>query len=126
MSTQLATARRVLRASLSLKEHGTLQTRRECAAAIQRRERRGPRSGSTARGLMSEAAPAGPGQYFGTGETANIRSRAFHFNTASLAILRKMGFVVSGRSRAMCLARGKEIEHIDAELTREAFEDARK
>ena len=74
---------------------------------------------------MSEAARKSPGRGVGAGETANIRPGIGHFNAASLAIPRKMGFVVTGRSRAMCLARGKEIDHIDAELSREAFEDAR-
>ena len=33
----------------------------------------------------------------------------------------KLGFVETGRSTRHCLARGEELEHIDTELTREAY-----
>ncbi|QQR39250.1 GNAT family N-acetyltransferase [Devosia rhizoryzae] len=73
------------------------------------------------RGFMTEAAWASLDWYFGqTGATA-IYSGVFHFNAASLAIQRKLGFSEIGRSRLHCLARGVEVEHIDTQLTRERF-----
>lgn len=46
---------------------------------------------------------------------------AFRFNAASLAIQRKLGFVVTGCSMVRYLARGENIEPIDTELTRAAY-----
>ena len=72
-------------------------------------------------GLMSEALYAILDWYYDVTEEDDIRSGAFHFNMASIALQMKLGFVETGRSERHCLARGKELEHIDTELTREAY-----
>lgn len=73
------------------------------------------------RGLMSEAVRAALGWFFTACGADRIVAGAFHFNMASLAIQHKLGFVEVGRSIRHSLARGAEIEHIDTELTRDAF-----
>lgn len=70
------------------------------------------------RGLMTEAVEAVLDWYFRVTSSNAIRSGVFHFNKASLAIQKKMGFVQIGTSRLLCLARGEEVRHIDTELTR--------
>jgi len=77
------------------------------------------------RGLMSEAVRAALGWYFSVSEAASLGSGVFHFNRASLAIQRKMGFREVGVSKRLCLARGEEVRHIDTELTRGAWEERR-
>ncbi len=72
-------------------------------------------------GLMTEALTAALSWFFATAEEDTVISGAFHFNAASLAIQRKLGFVQTGRSMLHCLARGEDIEHIDTELTRAAY-----
>jgi RimJ/RimL family protein N-acetyltransferase len=76
------------------------------------------------RGLMSEAVTAALSWYFSKSDADIVLSGVFHFNMASLAIQHKLGFVETGRSEVHCLARKADIEHIDTELTREAFEAA--
>lgn len=73
-------------------------------------------------GLMSEALKAVIGWYFSVTHADLITSGIFHFNMPSLAIQQKLGFVETGRSSLHCLARSEYIEHIDTELTRDAFE----
>lgn len=73
-------------------------------------------------GLMTEAMTEALDWYFSTTSADWVLSGVFHFNMASLAIQQKLGFVEVGRSEVYCLARGEDIEHIDTELTREAFE----
>ncbi|MEX0860700.1 MAG: GNAT family N-acetyltransferase, partial [Cucumibacter sp.] len=70
------------------------------------------------RGLMTEAVRAALDWYFGETGAGRVGSGVFHFNAPSLAIQRKLGFVETGRSLVHCLARGKDIEQIDTELTR--------
>lgn len=73
-------------------------------------------------GLMSEALRAVLGWYFAATGADRILAGAFHFNAASLAIQHKFGFAEIGRSNVHSLARNATIEHIDTELTREAFD----
>ena len=73
------------------------------------------------RGLMTEAVTAVVAWYFSAVPDAKILSGVFHFNKASLAIQKKLGFVVTATSRRHCLARGEEVRHIDTELTRAAW-----
>lgn len=74
-------------------------------------------------GLMTEAAKATLGWFYKATATDVVISGAFHFNMASLTIQHKLGFVETGRSLRHSLARGEDVEHIDTELTREAFTD---
>ncbi len=78
------------------------------------------------RGTMSEAVTGALKWYFTHSKADIVTSGVFHFNMASLAIQHKLGFVETGRSMVRCLARNADIEHIDTELTREAFEAALK
>lgn len=77
-----------------------------------------------ARGIMSEAIKATIGWYYANTGDDIVTSGVFHFNMASLAVQHKLGFVEIGRSNAYCPARGEDIEHIDTELSRDAFEAA--
>ena len=70
------------------------------------------------RGIMSEAAQAVIDWYFESDFGPVIHCGAFHFNKASLAVQKKLGFVETGTSRRHCLARGEEVGHIDTELRR--------
>lgn len=70
------------------------------------------------RGIMTEAASAVVDWYFGATSAGVITSGVFHFNKASLAIQKKLGFAETGTSMLLCLARGEEVKHIDTELTR--------
>lgn len=72
-------------------------------------------------GLMTEAVGAAVGWLFAATDVPAIYSGVFHFNAASLAIQRKLGFVEIGRSSLLCLARGAEVEHIDTKLARGAW-----
>jgi len=73
-------------------------------------------------GYMTEAMDTVIGWYFSASGADQLISGVFHFNMASLAIQQKLGFVETGRSRVYCQARGETLEHIDTELTREAFD----
>ena len=46
----------------------------------------------------------------------------FEGNPASLRIQEKLGFEVAGRSMVHCLAQGRDLPHIDTQITRQAFE----
>lgn len=74
------------------------------------------------RGIMTEAAFAVVDWYFEATNADRIISGVFHFNMASLAIQQKLGFVETGRSTMHALARNEDVEHIDTELTKDAFE----
>ena len=73
------------------------------------------------RGLMSEAVRASLDWYFETTAAPTLTSGVFHFNKASLAIQKKVGFVEIGTSSRLCLARGEEVRHIDTQLTHAAW-----
>jgi RimJ/RimL family protein N-acetyltransferase len=70
---------------------------------------------------MSEAAAAAIDWYFGATDASVLYSGVFHFNAASLAIQRRLGFTETGRSSLLCLARNAELEHIDTKLTRSVW-----
>jgi RimJ/RimL family protein N-acetyltransferase len=70
------------------------------------------------RGFMTEAVAAILDWYFESTSAVSISSGVFHFNKASLAIQRKLGFTETGSSYRLCLARKEEVRHIDTELTR--------
>jgi RimJ/RimL family protein N-acetyltransferase len=74
------------------------------------------------RGYAAEAAFAALQWYFQSTTAGSVQSGAFHFNAPSLAIQRKLGFVVIGRSMSHNRARGEDIDHVDTVLTREAFQ----
>ncbi|KKB78939.1 hypothetical protein VW35_10780 [Devosia soli] len=69
------------------------------------------------RGIMTEAAIACLDWFFAVSRAPVVYSGVFHFNGASLAIQRRLGFAETGRSWLLCLARGVEVEHIDTQLT---------
>lgn len=73
-------------------------------------------------GIMTEALNKVVDWYFEVTKADLITSGVFHFNMPSLAIQQKLGFVETGRSILHSIARGEDIEHIDTELTRDAFE----
>lgn len=73
-------------------------------------------------GIMTEALHAVVDWYFKVTNADIITCGAFHFNMASLAIQQKLGFVETGRSILHSIARGEDLEHIDTELTRDAFD----
>jgi RimJ/RimL family protein N-acetyltransferase len=77
------------------------------------------------RGLMSEAVAAALDWYFTITDATRLASGVFHFNKASLAIQKKVGFVETGTSSRLCLARGEEVRHIDTELTRPVWAERR-
>jgi RimJ/RimL family protein N-acetyltransferase len=70
------------------------------------------------RGIMTETVTAVVGWYFTRTNANAITSGVFHFNKASLAIQKKLGFTETGTSMLLCLARGEEVKHIDTELSR--------
>jgi RimJ/RimL family protein N-acetyltransferase len=74
-------------------------------------------------GYMTEAAAAARNWFFGVSDAPALLCGAFHFNAASLAIQRKLGFVETGRSKVYCLARGEDVDHIDTALSRIRFEE---
>ncbi len=78
------------------------------------------------RGLMTEAAGAAIDWYFKTTGAEQLYSGIFAFNQASLAVQNKLGFAQIGQSALLCLARGREVEHIDTVLTRAAWMKAAK
>jgi RimJ/RimL family protein N-acetyltransferase len=77
------------------------------------------------RGIMSEAAAAAVDWFFNATDAEAIYSGVFHFNAASLAIQKRLGFTETGRSTLLCLARGAELEHIDTKLTRSVWKARR-
>lgn len=70
------------------------------------------------RGFMTEAARTALDWYFADPRPGRVISGVFHFNTASLAIQKKLGFRETGTSSLLCLARGVHVRHIDTELSR--------
>ncbi len=76
------------------------------------------------RGFMTEAVRATLDWYFRTTNAADVASGVFHFNRASLAIQKKLGFVETGTSTLTCLARGEQVRHIDTQLTRTRWTEA--
>jgi RimJ/RimL family protein N-acetyltransferase len=77
------------------------------------------------RGFMSEAAAAVLDWYFGVTEAASVQSGVFHFNKASLAVQRKLGFIEIGTGTLHCLARHEDLRHIDTRLTRARWDERR-
>ena len=77
------------------------------------------------RGIMSEAVAASLDWFFATTDAESVYSGVFHFNAASLAIQTRLGFIETGRSTLLCLARNAEVAHIDTQLTRERFRQKR-
>jgi RimJ/RimL family protein N-acetyltransferase len=73
------------------------------------------------RGFMSEAARAVLDWYFAVTPAEHVQSGVFHFNKASLAVQRKLGFTEIGSSTLHCLARGEDLRHIDTRLTRDRW-----
>jgi RimJ/RimL family protein N-acetyltransferase len=73
------------------------------------------------RGIMTEAAKAALEWFFSATERDTIYSGAFSFNRPSLMVLKKLGFIETGRSTLLCLARNEEVGHIDTKLTRDAW-----
>lgn len=76
-------------------------------------------------GYMREAASALIDAYFSRAGSDEILSGAFADNPRSQAVLRKLGFVMTGKSRCACQARGVEVDHIDMILTRDARQDVK-
>ncbi len=76
------------------------------------------------RGIMSEALRETLRWYYERAQADIVTSGVFYFNMASLAVQHKLGFVETDRSMVYCPARGADIEHINTELTRDAFEAA--
>jgi len=72
-------------------------------------------------GYMSEACKAVIGWMFEAAEPAYVKSGVFATNAASLAIQKKFGFEEVGRSTLHCLAQNADFEHIDTQLTKDAF-----
>jgi RimJ/RimL family protein N-acetyltransferase len=77
------------------------------------------------RGLMTEAATAAVEWFFDATPRSELHSGAFDFNLASLAVQKKLGFVVAGKSKLHSRSQGRELDHIDTVLTRDAFAAAR-
>jgi RimJ/RimL family protein N-acetyltransferase len=68
-------------------------------------------------GIMSEAAAAAVAWFFAQTQAPALYSGVYHFNHASLAVQKRLGFTEMGRSPLHCLARDAEVEHIDTILT---------
>lgn len=73
------------------------------------------------RGITSEAVAAVIDWYFRVTAAPKIHSGVFHFNKASLAIQKKLGFIETGAGNLLCLARGEQVRHIDTELERSVW-----
>lgn len=72
-------------------------------------------------GIMTEAVIASLDWFFANSVQPIVYSGVFHFNAASLAIQKRLGFTQTGTSSLLCLARGAEVEHIDTKLTRSVW-----
>ena len=72
------------------------------------------------RGYATEAARAALAEHFGDNE-ANIASGYFEGNPRSANVLRKLGFVETGRWPKHCLAMNLDRPHVEMLLTRAAF-----
>jgi len=73
------------------------------------------------KGLMTEALAALFAHAFSVRPLDTISSGVFHDNPASLAVQKKLGFVVTGESVVHCVPRDLLVRHIDTALTRAAF-----
>ncbi len=69
-------------------------------------------------GYMTEAVGALITAAFADRSVEALRSGVFEGNQRSLAIQKRFGFLVSGRSRLHNLALGRDLAHIDTHLTR--------
>ena len=72
-------------------------------------------------GVMKEAAAALLDHVFALSDTQIVRAGYFVDNPRSAKVLTFLGFREIGTSRAYSLARGKDVDHRDMELTREAY-----
>jgi RimJ/RimL family protein N-acetyltransferase len=70
------------------------------------------------KGLMTEAVGPILDLAFADPLVSGVRSGVFEGNERSLAIQKRYGFVVSGRSHVHNLALGRDLAHIDTHLTR--------
>ncbi|WP_332713792.1 GNAT family N-acetyltransferase [Pelagibacterium mangrovi] len=73
------------------------------------------------KGYMTEAAAAVIDWYFSRSSAGRVVSGVFYFNAASLAVQDKLGFTRTGIGKRICLAQNTDIDHIETELTRDAF-----
>jgi RimJ/RimL family protein N-acetyltransferase len=71
------------------------------------------------KGYATEAGRAFLAYLFDEAGLDIVRSGVFHDNPASLRVQQKLGFERIGTHMVRCLARGRDIEHIDTILTRE-------
>lgn len=72
-------------------------------------------------GLMTEAARAAIGWFFGNNDEDEIFAGAFTDNPASLRVQRKLGFEPIGESQLECLATGQARLETKTRLSRETF-----
>jgi RimJ/RimL family protein N-acetyltransferase len=72
-------------------------------------------------GYASEAAKAALGFAFGWLGLAALGAQHYEENEASGRVLRKLGFVETGRSMHPCLARNADLPGVDLELTRDSW-----
>jgi len=77
-------------------------------------------------GLMTEAVDAVLGHGFDMMGLPLVASGVFRGNDASLAIQRKLGFIVTGMHPAYCAFVDGERPHIDTELTAERYRVAQR
>jgi RimJ/RimL family protein N-acetyltransferase len=73
------------------------------------------------KGYATEAGRAFLAFLFGEAGLDIVRSGVFHDNPASLRVQTKLGFERIGTRMVRCLARGRDIEHIDTILTRDRY-----
>lgn len=76
------------------------------------------------KGYATEAARAFLAHCFGPLGQSRIVSGVFIDNPASLKVQKKLGFMETGMSSRLSLARGGQVAHIDTVLTRARFEEA--
>ncbi len=74
-------------------------------------------------GYMTEAVGAVVAAAFEDPALETIHSGVFEGNVRSLAIQTRFGFVISGRSQVHNLALGRDLAHIDTQLTRARHEE---
>jgi RimJ/RimL family protein N-acetyltransferase len=77
------------------------------------------------RGFMTEAATEVLDWYFEVTDSSHVNSGIFHFNKASLAVQKKLGFTEIGTGTLHCLARHEDLRHIDTRLTRARWDELR-
>lgn len=75
-------------------------------------------------GYLPEAARALLAWHFDNTDAQSVESGAHWNNPRSLAVLRGLGFTVTGSSRKFVRPQRREVEHIEMRLTRAAFEAA--